>query len=52
MVELSKEEEQEKKMIIDWIFELGEKFKQRNLTVHIAIHYLNICYSKGMHKDQ
>ena len=30
----------EVKDIIDWLFAIGDQFKQRNLTVHISIVYL------------
>ena len=29
-------------MLIDWIFEIGEKLKQRSLTIHLAVAYLDI----------
>lgn len=34
-----------KKILIDWLFEIGEKFKQSNLTIHIAIAYLERAFS-------
>lgn len=27
---------------MDWIFEIGEKMKQRSLTIHLAVVYLDI----------
>ena len=38
-----------KAMLIDWLFEIGERFLQTNLTIHIAIAYLERCYSIGLH---
>jgi len=28
--------------LVDWIFEIGEKLKQRILTTHLAVVYLDI----------
>ena len=33
-----------KKVLIDWLFEVGERFRQSNLTIHIAIAYLERCF--------
>lgn len=39
-----------KKVLIDWIFEVGEKFQQSNLIIHIAIAYLERAYQLGLQK--
>ena len=39
----------QKKVLIDWLFEIGEQFYQSNLTIHIAIAYLEKCYMLGFH---
>jgi hypothetical protein len=38
-----------KKLLIDWLFEVGEKFLQSNLTIHIAIAYLERAFQKDFH---
>ena len=32
--------------LIDYIIELGDRFKQRNLTIHIAVEYLDLALAK------
>ena len=39
-----------KKVLIDWIFEVGEKFQLSNLIIHIAIAYLERAYQLGIQK--
>ena len=39
-----------KKVLIDWIFEVGERFQLSNLIIHIAIAYLERAYQVGLHK--
>ncbi len=39
-------------MLVDWLFELGEKFKQSNLTVHIAVGYLERAHAKGFFRKK
>jgi len=42
-----------KKVLIDWLFEIGERFRQTNLTIHIAIAYLERAYELKLHyKDK
>lgn len=43
--ELDGKKQQAKKALVDWLFEIGEKFKQSNLTIHIAIAYLERAFS-------
>jgi len=31
-----------RRALVDWIFEIGEKLKQRVLTIHLAVVYLDI----------
>lgn len=33
-----------KKVLVDWLFEIGERFDQSNLTVHIAVSYLERAF--------
>lgn len=40
-----------KKILIDYIFEVGERFELTNLTIHIAVAYLERAYALGFHKD-
>jgi hypothetical protein len=40
-----------KKVLIDFIFEIGERFNLTNLTIHIAVAYLERAYQKGFDKD-
>lgn len=40
-------------MLVDWIYELGDKLKQSTLIIHIAIAYLDIAmYKHTFHKKQ
>ena len=40
-----------KKILIDWIFEVGEKFQLSNLIIHIAIANLERAYQLELHKS-
>lgn len=35
-----------RKKLIDYVIELGDRFKQRNLTIHIAVVYLDLALHK------
>ena len=34
--------------MIEWIFELGHKFKQANLTIHTAVAYFEWAIQEGI----
>eukprot|EP00347_Sterkiella_histriomuscorum_P015658 403356188 len=41
-----------KKILIDWLFEVGQRFYQSNLTIHIAIAYLERAYQNNLHQTK
>ncbi|CDW90558.1 n-terminal domain containing protein [Stylonychia lemnae] len=41
-----------KKVLIDWLFEIGQRFYQSNLTIHIAIAYLERAYQNGLNRTK